>query len=111
MSEAAQDPVIAAALALTEAVRARFLVDASRTPECVRTMHVARKLCVEDGQDPETVSMGVPGQPPMMAAKGTTGIFAPFQPGWALYWDDAVKMIALVDGTKEVPDARQDSTV
>lgn len=110
MSDAV-DPVIVAALALTDAVRARFLVDASKCPEDVRTMHVARKLCIEDGQDPDYVSMGRPGQAPMVCAKGTTGIFAPFQPGWALYWDDAIKMIALVDGTKEAPDARQDSTV
>lgn len=101
------DPVTEATLALLTAVRQQYETDALAAADGVRVMRLARKLCTDAGYEPDSVSMGMPETPSIPAPKGTTGIFTPFQPAWALYWDDAVALIALVDGTKEVSDARQ----
>lgn len=93
-----------AALALLAAVRQQYDTDAAAAHDGVRALRIARKLCTDAGYEPDAVSMGIPDAVAIPGPKGTTGIFAPFQPAWALYWDDAVKLIALVDETKEVAD-------
>ncbi len=71
------------------------------SPEQRRAYNIARKLCENDGYNPDDVSMGNPKQPPMMHAKGTVAIIAPLQPVWALYFNDACAAINIVEATKE----------
>lgn len=105
------DSVADLTISLLAAVRAQYEGDALRANDGPRVMRLARKLCNDAGYEPDSVSMGIPETRAIPGPKGTTGIFTPFQPAWALYWDDAINLIALVDGTKEVSDAREDSKV
>ena len=92
--------IVDAALALIETARQSSADDALALPEGARLMVMARKLCHDDGHDPDVVVMGIPGQEITIAAKKLPTIYAPIVPAWCLYWDEAVRALKLVRDTE-----------
>ena len=87
-------------LQFMDAVRAEHLSRFVQTDRQKRVYAIARKLCENDGHDPDRVSMGNERSPPMIDAKGTIAIYYPIRPNWMLYCGDAVKAIEIVESTK-----------
>lgn len=101
--------VVDAAMALLEAARDSAVADAIVSPDGERLMAMARKLCERAGHDPDEVVMGLPDQAPTTGAKGLPTVYLPMGPAWYLYWDEAVRALALVRETEPETEPEKES--
>ncbi len=70
------------------------------TGEHERTYRIARKMCEAEGNNPDGISMGYAGAPPMLDAKQSIALVLPIRPNWMLYWQGARAAIEVVEGTE-----------
>lgn len=92
--------VVMAAKTLLEVTRADFMKWVLHVPSGQRIYTLARALCERAGHDPDTVVMGHAGAEPMYGPKRTVCVYAPIQPAWMLYWQDALDAITMVRETE-----------
>lgn len=75
---------------------------AAATPEQARVIKVAKAICIANGySDPDLVVMGQANVPAMIGAKGTVVVEVPLQPQWAVFYQDALAAIEVVDSVEE----------
>ena len=94
---------VEAALAFMETARADATEHTAVSDINTRLMKTARNLCAAAGFDPDDIMIGHAGQEPLKGPQGMVIFHAPFRPAWMLYWGDAVKAVAAVDGADGKP--------